>query len=247
MSFIDKKKKYRLLFIAGLLLLLFLIVISATIGAAHISLMDAFRIMAKKLPFVGSLLGEWSASETHELIVLNVRLPRILAAAVIGIGLSVVGAAYQSMFVNPMADPYVLGVSSGAALGASIAIVLGAERLAGGFGLVTAAAFIFALLTVFIVFSIAKTGARISSTYLLLAGVAVSFFATSLISVLMVLNRDRITKITYWMMGSVAYITWKQVLILIPVITLGTVVICFFARDLNIIVAGEEGAKSLGV
>jgi iron complex transport system permease protein len=247
MSFIDNKKKYRLLFIAGLLLLLFLIVVSATIGAADISLVDAFRIMIKKIPFVGSLLGEWSASKTHELIVLNVRLPRILAAAVIGIGLSVVGAAYQSMFVNSMADPYVLGVSSGAALGASIAIVLGAERLVGGFGLVTAAAFIFALLTVFIVFSIAKTGARISSTYLLLAGVAVSFFATSLISVLMVLNRDRITKITYWMMGSVAYITWKQVLILIPVITLGTVVICFFARDLNIIVAGEEGAKSLGV
>ena len=246
MSFVDKKKKYRLFFIGGVLLLLFLIVASATVGAAHISLMDAFKIMIKKIPFVGNFLGEWKTSETHELIVLNIRLPRVLAAAVIGIGLSVVGAAYQGMFVNPMADPYVLGVSSGAALGAAIAVVLGAERLVGGFGLVTSSAFVFALLTVFIVFSIARTGTRISNTHLLLAGVAVSFFSTSLISVIMVLNRDRIAKITYWMMGSVAYITWKQVLILIPVVILGALVICFFARDLNIIVAGEEGAKALG-
>jgi len=247
MSFVDKKKKYRLLFIGSVLLLLFLIVMSATVGAANITLMDALKIMIRKIPFANKILGEWRPSGTHELIVLKIRLPRVLAAAVIGIGLSAVGGAFQGMFVNPMADPYVLGVSSGAALGAAIAIALGAEQLVGGFGLVTATAFVFALITVLIVFSIAKTGARIVNTHLLLAGVAVSFFASSLISVIMVLNRDRIAKITYWMMGSVAYITWKQVLILIPVVILGTVVICFFARDLNIIATGEEGAKNLGV
>lgn len=247
MSFSDKKHRYRLAFILSLLVLLFFIVFSAAVGAANISIIDAFRILLSKIPLVERFAAGSETNDMHELIVLNIRLPRVIAAASIGMGLSIVGSAYQGMFVNPMADPYVLGVSSGAALGATIAIVLGADKSVGGFGLITAAAFVFALLTVLIVFSIAKTGTRIFNTHLLLTGVAVSFFASSIISVLMIFNRHKMEKIVYWMMGSVAVTTWKQVLILVPVVVLGTVIISFFARDLNIIVTGEDGARSLGI
>ncbi|HHV30627.1 FecCD family ABC transporter permease [Acetivibrio mesophilus] len=247
MSFSDKKYRYRFALIFGGLLLVLLILTSVTVGAANISLLDTLRILIGRIPFLGGFVSGGEVSRTHELIVLNIRLPRVIAAAAIGIGLSAVGATYQGMFANPMADPYVLGVSAGAALGASIAIVMGADKIVGGFGLTTAAAFIFALLTVFIVFSIAKTGAKVSNTHLLLAGVAVSFFASSVMSVLMVLNRDKVANITYWMMGSIAFTSWKQVIILVPLVIAGTIAVCVFARELNIIAAGEDGARSLGV
>ncbi|NMB32612.1 MAG: iron chelate uptake ABC transporter family permease subunit, partial [Clostridium sp.] len=231
----------------GVILLMFVMVLSTTIGAADISFLDALRIILKKIPLIRKFVGQDVVNDIYGVIVLNIRLPRIVAAAVIGMGLSVVGAAYQGMFGNPMADPYILGVSSGAALGASIAIIFASNKSVGGFSLVTLSAFVFALLTVFVVFSIAKSGSMVSNTHLLLAGVAVSFFATSLISVMMIFNKERIEKITFWMMGSTAYTTWKQVMLLLPVVVLGTVTISFFARDLNIISAGEKEAKSLGV
>ncbi|HOM01470.1 MAG TPA: iron chelate uptake ABC transporter family permease subunit [Acetivibrio sp.] len=247
MAFGDKKYRYRFALIFGGLLLLFLILASATVGAANISILDALRILTRRIPFVGRLASGGEISRTHELIILNIRLPRVIAAAAIGAGLSAAGATYQGMFSNPMADPYVLGVSAGAALGASLAIVMGADKIVGGFGVITAAAFVFALLTVLIVFNIAKTGAKLSNTHLLLAGVAVSFFASSIMSVLMVLNRDKLSNIAYWMMGSIAFTSWKQVLILVPLVVLGIIAVCVFARELNIIAAGEDEARSLGV
>lgn len=247
MSFFDNKKRYKCTLAFGVILLMFVMVLSTTIGAADISFLDALRIILKKIPLIRKFVGQDVVNDIYGVIVLNIRLPRIVAAAVIGMGLSVVGAAYQGMFGNPMADPYILGVSSGAALGASIAIIFASNKSVGGFSLVTLSAFVFALLTVFVVFSIAKSGSMVSNTHLLLAGVAVSFFATSLISVMMIFNKERIEKITFWMMGSTAYTTWKQVMLLLPVVVLGTVTISFFARDLNIISAGEKEAKSLGV
>ena len=247
MSFIDNKKRYKCTLAFGVILLMFVMVLSTTIGAADISFLDALCIILKKIPLIRKFAGQDVVNDIHGVIVLNIRLPRIVAAAVIGMGLSVVGAAYQGMFGNPMADPYILGVSSGAALGATIAIIFASNKSVGGFSLVTLSAFVFALLTVFVVFSIAKSGSMVSNTHLLLAGVAVSFFATSLISVMMIFNKERIEKITFWMMGSTAYTTWKQVMLLLPVVVLGTVTISFFARDLNIISAGEKEAKSLGV
>ncbi|CDG36278.1 transport system permease [Acetivibrio thermocellus BC1] len=247
MTFGDKKYRYRFALISGILLLFFLVLFSATVGAANISIFDALRILVRRIPFAGRFVPAGEISRTHELIVLNIRLPRVIAAAIIGAGLSAVGATYQGMFANPMADPYVLGVSAGAALGASIAIVMGTDKVVGGFGIITAVAFVFALLTVFIVFNIAKTGVKLSNTYLLLAGVAVSFFASSVMSVLMVLNRDKVSNITYWMMGSIAFTSWRQVLILAPLVVAGIVVVCVFARELNIIAVGEDEARSLGV
>ena len=243
----DRKYGLRLTLLIGFLLLLVLIVFLTTIGTANISFVDTMRIICQKIPFLGSVVSGEGINEVHSMIVLKVRLPRLIAAAVIGMGLSVSGAAYQGMFVNPLADPYVLGVSSGAALGAAIAIAAGFESSVGGFGIAAVAAFVFSILTIFIVFGIAKTGTKISNTNLLLSGVAVGNFALSVIAVIMVLNRDRVDKIVFWTLGSVSTASWNQLVLLVPIVTCGVILILIYARDLNIIASGEDEARSLGV
>lgn len=243
----DRTYRLRLALITGFLLLLVLIVFLTAIGTANISFADTIRIICLKIPFLGNFVSGEEINEVHRTIVLNVRLPRLIAAAVIGMGLSVSGAAYQGMFINPLADPYVLGVSSGAALGASIAIAAGFENSFGGFGIAAVAAFAFSILTIFVVFGIAKTGTKISNTNLLLSGVAVGNFATSVIAVIMVLNRDRVDKIVFWTLGSVSTASWNQLALLVPIIAAGAILIMIYARDLNIIASGEDEARSLGV
>ncbi len=247
MSFSDKRHTYLIVLLLGIITLLAMIIFMSTIGTANISFFESLRIICARIPFVGKVFFSDPINEVHSLIIWDVRVPRLLAAAIIGMGLSVSGATYQGMFINPLADPYVLGVSSGAALGAALAIAAGFESGIMGFGLSSAAAFIFSLLTIFIVFTIAKSGARISNTNLLLAGVAVGNFALSVISVIMVLNRDKVEKIVFWTMGSVSTASWGQIALLLPVIILCILFIFIYARDLNIIASGEDEARSLGV
>lgn len=247
MSFIERKGFYRSLFFLLLLLLALLGIFVSTLGAADISFMDASAILIKKLPVIGDLLVKERGLETHEVIMLNIRLPRVILSAVIGMGLSVVGVAFQGMFKNPMADPYVIGVSSGAALGASIAITLGGQGILSSFMSVQFMAFLGAIITVICVYEIAKVGTKIPSVTLLLAGVAVSAMASAMISVLMIFNRDQADSIIFWTMGSVAASRWAQIVYLLPVVSLGTLIIMFYAKDLNLMMAGDETAHNLGV
>jgi len=247
MSFIEKKGFYRSLFFLLLMGLILLGIFVSTLGAADISFMDALAILMKKVPVIGDLIIKEDWLETHEIIMLNIRLPRVILSAVIGMGLSVVGAAFQGMFKNPMADPYIIGVSSGAALGASIAITLGGRFILGSFMSVQFMAFTGAIITVVCVYEIAKVGAKIPSVTLLLAGVAVSAMASSMISVLMIFNRDQADSIIFWTMGSVAAARWEQIIYLLPVVCFGTLVILFYAKDLNLMMAGDETAHNLGV
>lgn len=221
-------------------------IFASTMGAADISFMDALSILMRKLPVAGELIRE-EGLKTHEVIMLNIRLPRVILSAVIGMGLSVVGAAFQGMFKNPMADPYVIGVSSGAALGASIAITIGGVFLAGPFPSVQLMAFLGAILTVVCVYEIAKVGTKIPAVTLLLAGVAISAMASAMISILMIFNRDQADSIIFWTMGSVAAARWGQILYLLPVVGMGTLIILFYARDLNLMMAGDDTAHNLGV
>lgn len=188
-----------------------------------------------------------TSTNNHIDIVLNLRLPRIILAALIGMGLSMVGAAFQAIFKNPMADPYVLGVSSGAAVGATTAIVLGLNTVFLGIGIITISAFIGSLITTFVVYNIARIGNKIPTVTLLLSGVAVSFFLSSIISLLMVFNRDDLAKIIFWTMGSVSTATWQQVITLMPFITICFILMIAYSKDLNIMLMGDETAKSLGV
>ena len=192
---------------------------------------------------LGAVRFDW-----HEMwqspIFLNLRLPRIVLSVLVGAALSVCGAAYQSIFRNPLTDPYVLGISSGASLGAAIAILLGLEAYLLGIG---ACALLAGLLTIVVVYRIASIGNRMHTTTLLLTGVCLTFLFSALISFLMVLHHDKMDNIIFWTMGSFASATWPDVAIVAPVVVVGICVVLFYCRDLNLLLAGSETAKSLGV
>ncbi|ADH60183.1 transport system permease protein [Thermoanaerobacter mathranii subsp. mathranii str. A3] len=211
-------------------LLVFTMILSISAGAVKIPLREILNI------FFGG------GSETSRTIILNLRLTRVIESAVVGMGLSVVGAFFQGLLRNPMADPYVLGISSGAAFGATIAIILGF----GIFGL-SFMAFVTSLMTVFFVYTISRTSTRVSMTTMLLAGIAISAFMSAIISLMMLLNHDEFSRIVFWTMGGFSLITWNSVVFSTPIIVIGSFVMYVFSRDVNAILTGEEVAEHLGV
>ena len=247
MIFVEKRGLIRLILIFSVIALMGLMILSATTGVANISFMKAVRIMLCKLPFAGSLIPAEDIEPAHRMIVLNLRLPRIILSALVGAGLSVVGAVLQGMFKNPMADPYVLGISSGASLGATIAIVAGLEYTFLGVGITTVFAFIGSISTILCVYTVARVGNRVPAVTLLLSGIAFSFMLSSVVSILMIFNRNQVERIVFWVMGSVSAASWNQIALLFPVVTGSIAVITAFSRDLNVMSIGEETAKSLGV
>lgn len=174
----------------------------------------------------------------------NLRAPRILLAVLVGGALSVCGATYQSIFRNPLTDPYVLGISSGASLGAAIAILLGWQAYLWGVG---SCALITGLLTILIIYRIASIGNRMHTTTLLLTGVCITFLISAIIAFLMVLNQDKMDSIIFWTMGSFATASWSDVAFVAPIVVVGTAVVLYYSRDLNLLLAGSETAQSLGV
>jgi iron complex transport system permease protein len=244
---IKGKNYYRFIFSIYIGLLAALIIVSVAFGAANISILDAYRIIVSKIPIIKELVNAKNINESSMQIVINIRLPRILVAAIVGCGLSVVGAVYQSIFKNSMSDPYILGVSSGAALGASIAIVLGFDFTIIKISGTAFMAFIFAISTTFIVYNIARVGNKVSSLYMLLAGVAISFLLSSLISIIMIFNKNQMDQIIFWTMGSFSTSSWKQVEFLSFAILPLIFIIMFFARDINVIFVDEESARTLGI
>ena len=200
------------------------------------------------LAAVGSALVGVAAIHPSELlhsqIFLQLRLPRILLSILAGAGLSVCGAAYQSVFRNPLTDPYVLGISSGASLGASLAILFGLQAYLWGVGL---AALVAALGTVLLVYRIASIGNRLHTTTLLLTGVCLTFLITAVISFIMVLRQDKMDSIIFWTMGSFASASWFDVAVVAPVVVIGVMAVAFHSKDLNLLLTGSETARSLGV
>ncbi len=247
MAWKTRRRKMWLVFCGLLALLLGLIVIFSGLGSAVIPFGDAIKVLIHQIPIVGEGVNLESVSQVHQKIILNIRLPRILLAAFVGLLLSGSGVIYQSIFKNPMADPYILGVSSGAALGATIGIILNVNFHFGGLNSVSLLAFVGALGTTFFVYSVSRVGNKAPVVTLLLSGIAVSFFLQSLISMMMTLNRDQVERIVFWTFGSVATANWKQVLFLMPVVILSVVIYVLYGRALNILSMGEEDAKSLGV
>lgn len=256
---VKNKKTTKIALIVLVIMLIFLIISSATFGAANISFIGALKILlnvlkglAEKIPFIKlstleRILALDVIDETQSFIVLNLRLPRIILSALIGASLAVAGVVLQGLFKNPMADPYVLGISSGASLGASVAITLGLDYTFKGFGAITIFAFLGAIVTIIIVYNIARIGNKVPPITLILAGISVSFMLSSLVSLIMVFNRTKIERIVFWTMGSISNASWNQVLMMLPIVNITVVIIIAFSRDLNVISTGEETAKSLGI
>lgn len=247
MNYKKNKKHYIFLFAVFLVVLAILIIASVAFGVANITIADSYKIIISKIPVINNLVSTKDIKDSYIQIILQIRLPRIILGAIVGMALAVVGAVYQGIFKNPMADPYVLGVSSGSALGAAIAIVIGFNATILSMSGTALLAFVFAMITTFLVYNIAKVGGRAPTVNLLLAGVAMSFFLSSIISILMIIDRNQIDKIVFWTMGSLSSASWKEVKFLVAVSLPLTILIMFFARDINVILVDEESAKTMGV
>ena len=157
-----------------------------------------------------------AASETFHTIVVDIRLPRTVLMALVGAALAASGAAYQGLFRNPLADPYLIGVASGAALGAVVAMSVRWPYTALGLLAIPMSSFALALLTVYVVYSFARVGGSVPTTNLILAGVAVSSFATSLTSFLMLRSTGEVRRALGWLLGGVSLVGWDVALALVP-------------------------------
>ncbi|GAB4535258.1 MAG: iron ABC transporter permease [Anaerolineae bacterium] len=185
---------------------------------------------------------------TDVAIVRDLRLARVLLAALIGAGLAAAGAAFQGLFRNPLADPYVVGASGGAALGASLAIVTGLTWTFAGFGPVPLAAFLGSLLAVFVVYFIAEVGGgKASAIQLLLAGAALSTLLTAITSLLMLVRDSTLHEVFTWTMGGLSGRSWPHLRNSAPYLLAGIATLWLMARPLDALAWGEETAESLGL
>jgi iron complex transport system permease protein len=215
-------------------------VISLAIGSVHIAVGRVFYSL------LDALTGGHSLSPQENLIIFSVRLPRIIFAGIVGASLSLSGVVFQALLRNPLADPYVLGISGGSALGAIIGIVLGAGSFYLG---VPFLAFCGALVTVLLVFIVAG-GSRgvLLDNSLLLAGVVVnSFFSAAILFSLTIVNSMELHSISFWLMGDLSSATWKEITVAALCLLVGFAIIYTQARKLNLMVQGEETARQLGV
>lgn len=185
---------------------------------------------------------------TFPFVIMEVRLPRILAAAIVGGGLAVAGAVFQAILLNPLADPYTLGVSSGAAFGASLALVLGILGITVPvFFSVPLLAFAGAMATLAAVFALAAPDGRLSANTLILSGVIVAAILSAGIGFIKYLADEQVGVIIFWLMGSLVGKTWSDVALTASFVFPGLLVMLYFSRDLNVMAQGERTADTLGV
>lgn len=222
-------------------------IISLNVGYTNIPWSRIFNIILNRIPLLKDFIVTPNYSEGEKLIITEIRLPRIFASILVGMGLSTAGVIFQGIFKNPMADPYVIGVSSGAALGAALAIILGVGFQIFGLNTISIMAFILALTTVFIVYNISKVGGQVPVLTLLLSGIAVSIFLSAILSILQVMSGVELHRLVFWLMGGFSMVEWQAVQSIFPMTCLCIVLSYFFARDLNIMTLSSEEAQQLGV
>lgn len=219
--------------------------LSCMMGVANISMGDAAKIIVRQLPFMERLFSFTAPSgDNAEFIVLHIRLPRVCMAILTGAALSVCGAVFQSIFRNPLSDPYTLGVSSGGSLGAAIAIVSGLGNIFFG---VSSFAFLGAVLTVWLICRMASFGNRIHTPTLLLSGVAITFFCSATLMLLMILHQEQMDKILFWTMGSFSAVALRDLAWISPIVIIGILYIATYSKELNLLLLGNENARNLGV
>ncbi|TYL37124.1 iron ABC transporter [Natronococcus pandeyae] len=220
-------------------LLVAVVVASAALGPVRIDPVTVSKAMAN---LAGA--GTYDVPATHQTIVADVRLPRILLAATVGFALAAAGTVMQGFFRNPLADPSIIGVSSGAAVGAVAAIAFPALVPIGSIHL---PAFVGAIATAFLVYAIATEGGRTPVATLLLAGVAVQAFLGAVISYMLVHSGESLREAVVWMMGHLHRSNWADVGFALPVTLVGVLVLGAYTREMNVLLLGEEDAQHLGV
>jgi len=243
----SQKAKNWLIIILGLFTLLICsILLSISIGYVPISIPNIIKVFLTNTLGINKLF-HFQVSTVETVLILQVRFPRALCAALVGAALAVSGAAYQGLFRNPMADPYTIGASSGAALGATTAILFGFGITILGISIMPLFAFIGCLVTVLGVYAISRVGNKVPVQTLLLSGVAVSILLSAIVNAYFSLFPEQFRQSAFWLMGSVSYAEWLDVWSVLPFIIGGSIVIYMFSRDLNILSLGESEATHLGV
>lgn len=239
-----RRNVYRLTMAALTAALVAAVITAGIVGAAGLSVGEAFRALFALIAHGGDATGnfpDWAPR-----LLLSLRLPRIVLALVTGAALSTSGAAFQGVFRNPLAEPYLLGVSAGAGLGATIAIVW---KPLGSLGIYTLPmlAFVGAVLAAFLVYRLATFSGQTSGASLLLSGVAVGSTLTAVMSFLMVATERDLHTVIVWLMGGVTTATWTKVYITLPIVAAGFLYMYLMSRRMNLLLMGEERARELGV
>ena len=235
--------KKRILIVGLLAAVILAILWSLNVGPAKVNLSTVWKAIMDLFKHNPEL------SNGERVIVMRVRIPRIAASMLVGVLLANSGLLMQGIFRNPLVSPYTLGVSNGAAFGASLAIVFSAgfSSITASNQLVSVFAFLFAALTMYLVQAIGKL-AKDSTKSLLLAGIAVSYLFSSLVSFIKyVVDVEKLPELVFWQMGSVSDATWPQIGLMLIVAVVSLIVMNIYAWDLNVMSTGEESAISLGV
>jgi iron complex transport system permease protein len=236
---LGKFRRWKQVIICLVVLLGVTIVLTTAIGPVYVPPLELLALVGSTLHLCET------TSIPHEVIIFQVRLPRIILGLLVGISLATAGTTLQGLFKNPMADPYIIGIASGAAVGAAISITL----LPSFFSMYTTPiiAFAGAMAAIFLVYNIARVGGQIPIDTLLLTGIAVSLFFSAILSFMMYRAGHDLAGIFFWLMGGFWKAKWTDVQI-----TVLPVFVCFFltylfAKDLNILLLGEESAQTLGI
>lgn len=241
------QKRFKvLLFILPLGLFLSL-TFSVMLGPVPIDMVTVWKIVLSNIPFIGDeMTTYWTTAQQN--IIWELRLPRALLGGIVGAGLAIAGVGIQALVRNSLADPYILGVSSGASVGATLVILFGALQFFGQYAL-SIAAFLGAFLSVVFVYTFARVSGQISTIRLLLAGIAISMIlgAVTNVIVLSAPEEEGIRSAMYWMMGSLTGANWT----VLPIPATAVVVVFTFllyqSRTLNLILMGEDTAATLGI
>lgn len=238
-----KTKKSLLISVILIGLIIFCSFFFLNLGAVDVSASDIFKIVWGNIANDESLFSGMKKGTVS--LVWHYRLPRIICAVLVGAGLSTAGCCFQSILSNPLADPYTLGISTGSAFGASIAIYLNVTY--GSYLPVSLISLIAGFLTLITVIAISKRGNGRFSNNLIIAGIIMSAFLSSGTSFIKMMAGENVSAIVFWLMGSLSSKTWRDVMLLFPVIFISVVVCTFFSRSLNLMTFGEKDAEALGV
>lgn len=218
--------------------------LATTQGAVSIPLGETVKIILSHLPGV-ELTQTWTHGQ--DTIVWQIRLPRVVIAGLVGLGLAMSGSMYQGLFRNPLADPYLIGVAAGAGLGATIMFISPLPVHLGGFSLIPLAAFLFALIAVALAYMLARIGGIASTTTLILAGVAIASIASAGTTALLMTSDQDARPVLAWLLGSFSSATWQQIPLLLPYLVPTLLLALVYGRILNIMQLDEEQARQLGI
>lgn len=245
----NKGKRLSKLIWSGVIVLVMLVILMTMIGEAAIPMPKVTQIILHNITALFGLETEGLHNTLPlglQAIVWDIRLPRILTGVFVGAGLAISGTIFQALLMNPLADPFTIGISTGAALGATIAIFVSAILQIASVAILPAA-FIGALVTLVLVMRIAGKNQGLSASSLIVAGIIVSSIGSAAISLIKSLSGDDVSLIVFWLMGSLASRTWQHVLIIAPVILISGYVARRYGKELNILCTGEVNAMTYGI